>query len=172
MVEKPYKCDQCHSSHISKNSLHKHKSVTHSEKKRLEELCKQCNRNIPKRLFNRHMEKVHNVTRYTFNIVKEGIFLSNTDRYFKEIKKRWQNFCNISYHDHQNPPSEEIFLDYFQKKKEAGKSRKVMTESYRCLCKVNKYTSLLFSSLTTFGASEALRSKISIFLFFNPKTGD
>ena len=139
MVEKPYKCDQCHSSHISKNSLHKHKSVTHSEKKRLEELCKQCNRNIPKRLFNRHMEKVHNVTRYTFNIVKEGIFLSNTDRYFKEIKKRWQNFCNISYHDHQNPPTEEIFLDYFQKKKEAGKSRKVMTESYRCLCKVNKH---------------------------------
>ena len=139
MVEKPYKCDLCHSSHISKNSLHKHKSVTHSEKKRLEELCKQCNRNIPKRLFNRHMEKVHNVTRYTFNIVKEGIFLSNTDRYFKEIKKRWQNFCNISYHDHQNPPSEEIFLDYFQKKKEAGKSRKVMTESYRCLCKVNTH---------------------------------
>ena len=84
-IEKPYKCDQCNSSHISKNSLHKHKSISHSDKKRLEELCKQCNRNIPKRLFNRHMEKVHNVPRYTFNIVKEGIFLSNTDRYFKGI---------------------------------------------------------------------------------------
>ena len=74
-----------------------------------------------------------------------------------EIKKRWQNFCNLSYHDHQNPPSEDTFLDYFEKKKEAGKSRKVMTESYRCLCKVKFLT---ISNFTDF-----LQSPIKITIF-------
>ena len=32
-----------------------------------------------------------------FNIVKEGIFLSNSDKYFVEIKRHWNNFCNLRY---------------------------------------------------------------------------
>ena len=74
-----------------------------------------------------------------FNIVKEGIFLSNSDKYFIEIKRHWQNFCNLSYHGHENPPTEDMFLDFFKKKMAVGKSAKLMIETYRCLCKVYLY---------------------------------
>ena len=56
-----------------------------------------------------------------------------------EIKRHWQNFCNISYQDHENPPAETIFLDFFKKKLAVGKSAKLMVETYRCLCKVYLY---------------------------------
>ena len=84
-----------------------------------------------------HSEKDNYVA--GFKIIKEGIFLSNSDKYFVEIKRHWQNFCNISYQDHENPPAETIFLDFFKKKLAVGKSAKLMVETYRCLCKVYLY---------------------------------
>ena len=45
----------------------------------------------------------------------------------------------MSYHDHQNPPSEEMFFDFLKKRNEVGISSNYMEDSYRCLCRVYLY---------------------------------
>ncbi len=37
----------------------------------------------------------------------------------------------LSYQHHENPPTEDIFLDFFKKKMAVGKSAKLMVETYR-----------------------------------------
>ena len=104
-----------------------------------QEFCDRCQRSFPKRLFQRHLEKVHNAKKTAFNIINEGIFQSVTENTFLRTKRVWENFCKKSYHNHKYPPTEEMFLKYLKMKKETGSSPAFVTDSYRCLCRVYLY---------------------------------
>jgi hypothetical protein len=71
--------------------------------------------------------------------LKEGIFLTVSEDTYQKSKRIWQQFCEMSYHDHQNPPSEEMFFDFLKKRNEVGISSNYMEDSYRCLCRVYLY---------------------------------
>ena len=75
----------------------------------------------------------------SFNIVKEGVFEPLTESGFVTAKRTWERFCKLSYHNHQNPPTEEMFLDYFKKKKEDGIKSDNMFQQFRYLRKVYLY---------------------------------
>jgi hypothetical protein len=69
------------------------------------------------------LEKVHHAQStcyHLFNIYKDGIFENMTESAFKSEKTRWSQFCKEIYHDHTKPPTEDMFLDFFKKKKEKG----------------------------------------------------
>ena len=104
-----------------------------------QQFCDRCDRDFPKRLFQRHLERVHHAKKTAFNIINEGIFLSVTENTFMRTKRVWENFCKVSYHNHKNPPTEEMFLEYLKMKKETGSSSAFVTDSYRCLCRVFLY---------------------------------
>ena len=80
----------------------------------------------------------------SFNIVKEGVFEPLTESGFVTAKRTWERFCKLSYHNHQNPPTEEMFLDYFKKKKDAGtKCSRFLVDSY---CKLRRVYFHLYGS--------------------------
>ena len=54
------------------------------------------------------------------------------------------NFHNQYWHDHRKPPNEEMFLDYFKKKKDAGtKCSRFLVDSY---CKLRRVYFHLYGS--------------------------
>ena len=40
------------------------------------------------------------------------------------LKRYWNDFCRRSYINQENPPTEELYAEYFRKKKEAGETDK------------------------------------------------
>ena len=54
-------------------------------------------------------------------------------------KRVWENFCKVSYDNHKKQPTEKMFLEYLQLKKETGSSPAFVADSYRCLCRVFLY---------------------------------
>ena len=80
-----------------------------------------------------------NKPKSSFNIVKDGVFEPLTESGFITAKRTWERFCKLSYHNHQNPPTEEMFLDYFKKKKEDGIKSDNMFQQFRYLRKVYLY---------------------------------
>ena len=54
-------------------------------------------------------------------------------------KRVWENFCKVSYDNHRKQPTEKMFLEYLQLKKETGSSPAFVADSYRCLCRVFLY---------------------------------
>ena len=101
--------------------------------------CNRCSTYFPKRLFQRHLEKVHHAKKSAFNIINEGIFESVTENTFMRTKRVWENFCKVSYDNHKKQPTEKMFLEYLQLKKETGSSPAFVADSYRCLCRVFLY---------------------------------
>ena len=85
------------------------------------------------------MENVHSVPKSAFNILKEGIFLSVSEDTYQKSKRIWQQFCEMSFHDRKNPPTEDMFFDFLKKRNEVGISSNYMEDSYRCLCRVYLY---------------------------------
>ena len=71
--------------------------------------------------------------------MKDGVFEPLTESGFITAKRTWERFCKLSYHNHQNPPTEEMFLDYFKKKKEDGIKSDNMFQQFRYLRKVYLY---------------------------------
>ena len=62
------------------------------------------------------------------------------DRHGKRIepyKLAWGNFCRLSYHDQSNPPTAEMYIDFFEKRIEEGRSDASIYSSYTSLKKVN-----------------------------------
>ena len=53
--------------------------------------------------------------------------------YCRLYRTSWENFCKLSYLDHQNPPTEETFLDYFKKKHASGRTGEYMFQCYQRL---------------------------------------
>ena len=57
--------------------------------------------------------------------------------FFKsDFSSYFLHYCRRSYHEQQNPPSEEIYAAYFRAKKEAGETDKDMWMIYLALRKV------------------------------------
>ena len=52
---------------------------------------------------------------------------------FRLYRTSWENFCKLSYNDYQNPPTEEMFLDYFKKKQQSGRTGEYMFQCYQRL---------------------------------------
>ena len=46
------------------------------------------------------------------------------ERQLETYKYNWGSFCKLSYHNQQNPPTEEMYVDFIKKKKEAGRTDK------------------------------------------------
>ena len=46
------------------------------------------------------------------------------ERQLETYKYNWGTFCKLSYHNQQNPPTEEMYVDFIKKKKEAGRTDK------------------------------------------------
>ena len=72
----------------------------------------------------------------SFTFAKDGILHSKTDIALTKIRTRWATFCQISYFNHEDPPTEENFLDFLSKKKESGRTLQYIAELYATLCKV------------------------------------
>ena len=75
----------------------------------------------------------------SFTFAKEGILHSKTDIALRRIRTRWATFCQISYFNHENPPTEETFIDFLSKKKESGRTLQYIAELYHTLCKAFHY---------------------------------
>ena len=110
----------CNYSFRYEKDLEKHKLNSHSDQK-YEEL-----------VTNKSIQSV--MPHFTF--AKEGILQSKTDIAMMRIRTRWANFCQISYFNHENPPTEENFIDFLGKKKESGRTLQYIAEHYATLCKV------------------------------------
>ena len=55
------------------------------------------------------------------------------------LRTRWANFCQISYFNHEDPPTEENIIDFLSKKKESGRTLQYIAELYHTLCKAFHY---------------------------------
>ena len=75
----------------------------------------------------------------SFTFAKEGILHSKTDIALTKIRTRWATFCQISYFNHEDPPTEENFIDFLSKKKESGRTLQYIAELYHTLCKAFHY---------------------------------
>lgn len=58
------------------------------------------------------------------------------ERQLETYKYNWGTFCKLSYHNQQNPPTEEMYVDFIKKKKEAGRTDKALWNTYLVLKKV------------------------------------
>lgn len=67
--------------------------------------------------------------------VFRNLFLKNP-RSIEGYKYEWASFCKLSYYDQQNPPTEEMYIDFIQKKKESGKTDKAIYLIYLRLKKI------------------------------------
>ena len=57
-------------------------------------------------------------------------------RAFKNHQSDWANFCHLSYLDHQNPPTAEMYIDFIRKIKETGRTEKSIYNIYLRLRKI------------------------------------
>ena len=163
MAENDLKCNECQKKCRSLKHLRKHKRILHGP----QEFCEKCNKNFPVQLFIRHLDTVHPddadlkatfiskkripsikkkgraykslKVSHSFVINKDGLFLDKTDRVFRSSIVTWNNFCELSYHEHQKPPTEDLFLDFLKKMKEAGKTTDAVLEYNRGLHRVYQY---------------------------------
>ena len=90
-----------------------------------------------KNLNNKNIKKVHkHNSKENYNKGKSSSFVEDQDiwnldffskmneRQLETYKYNWGSFCKLSYHNQQNPPTEEMYVDFIQKKKEAGRTDK------------------------------------------------
>ena len=111
--------------------------------------CKICNKTLSKKYLSEHIKLTHNnEAKRDKKLSKNSDFCEDQEIWNMEIfckmnekqvdvyKQNWGNFCKISYHDQKNPPTEEMFVDYITKKKEAGRSDKALWNIYLTLKKV------------------------------------
>ena len=87
---------------------------------------------------NKNIKKAHknNSSRENDNKGKSSSFVEDqaiwnleffgkmNERQLETYKYNWGSFCKISYHNQQNPPTEEMYVDFINKKKEAGRTDK------------------------------------------------
>ena len=111
----------CNYSFRYEKDLKKHKLNSHSDQK-YEEL-------VTNKFSKSAMPKF-------FTFAKEGILQSKTDIAMMRIRTRWANFCQISYFNYEDPPTEENFIDFLSKKKESGRTLQYIAELYATLSKV------------------------------------
>ena len=100
---KEFQCQDCGRQCKDQQSFENHKQFHkyYLGNSSVQKLCDKCDRNIPKRLFQRHLESVHQIEKSSVNILKEGIFLTLSEKGFTRTRQVWQNFCKISYQDHR-----------------------------------------------------------------------
>ena len=100
---KEFQCQDCGRQCKDQQSFENHKQFHkyYLGNSSVQKLCDKCDRNIPKRLFQRHLESVHQIAKSSVNILKEGIFLTLSEKGFTRTRQVWQNFCKISYQDHR-----------------------------------------------------------------------
>ena len=91
-----------------------------------------------KNLNNKNIKKAHknNISKENDNKGKSSSFVEDQDiwnleffgkmneRQLETYKYNWGSFCKLSYHNQQNPPTEEMYVDFIKKKKEAGRTDK------------------------------------------------
>ena len=63
-------------------------------------------------------------------------FKNKTLKQLDHYKYNWGNFCQLSYHDQQNPPTEEMYVDFIKKKKEEGRKDRTIYQIYMNLKRV------------------------------------
>ena len=137
---KDFQCEKCGKECKTEEKYNNHKQFHKYYLDNVEQkYCNRCCTYFPKRLFQRHLERVHHAKKSAFNIINEGIFESVTENTFMRTKRVWENFCKVSYDNHKKQPTEKMFLEYLQLKKETGSSPAFVADSYRCLCRVFLY---------------------------------
>jgi len=68
---------------------------------------------------------------------KEGVFSTMSENSLNNYKRYWNTFCTLSYIDNQQIcPTEEMYVDYFTREKEAGRNEKALWVIYLALKKV------------------------------------
>ena len=90
-----------------------------------------------KNLNNKNIKKVHkHNSKENYNKGKSSSFVEDqniwnldffskmNERQLETYKYNWGSFCKLSYHNQQNPPTEEMYVDFIEKKKEAGRTDK------------------------------------------------
>ena len=90
-----------------------------------------------KNLNNKNIKKVHkNSSKENDNKGKSSSFVEDQDiwnldffgkmneRQLETYKYNWGSFCKLSYHNQQNPPTEEMYVNFIEKKKETGRTDK------------------------------------------------
>ena len=60
-------------------------------------------------------------------------------RQLESYKLAWASFCKLSYHDQSNPPTREMYIDFFEQKLEEGRSSISIYNTYIALKKVALY---------------------------------
>ena len=63
-------------------------------------------------------------------------FKNKTSKQLDNYKYNWGNFCQLSYHDQQNPPKEEMYVDFIKKKKEEGRKNRTIYQIFMNLKRV------------------------------------
>ena len=72
-----FQCENCGKKCNNQHNYQNHKQFhKYYIDKASQEFCESCQREIPQRLYQRHLESVHSVPKSAFNILKEGIFLT------------------------------------------------------------------------------------------------
>ena len=73
------------------------------------------------------------------DIWKVDFFKDKRGRQLEPFKLAWASFCKLSYHDQSNPPTREMYIDFFEQKLEEGRSSISIYNSYIALKKVALY---------------------------------
>ena len=53
-------------------------------------------------------------------------FRTKNKRVLENYKYDWASFCKLSYNDQQNPPTEDMYIDFIEKKRESGRTEKAI----------------------------------------------
>ena len=86
---KEFQCQECGKQCKDQQSYENHKQFHkyYLSDSNSQTLCNKCDRNIPKRLFQRHLESVHQIAKSSVNILKEGIFLTLSEKGFTRTRQ-------------------------------------------------------------------------------------
>jgi len=158
-------CDECDKVCKTQKQLTHHKHYHKYYLNGPQIFCQICDKNIPEKLFVRHVDTVHpgdpglkdglevksedgltnhlrkiaKKKQHNWTINKDGIFADKSETIFHQAKGHWNNFCKLVYTNHEQPPTEEQVLDYMKLKKEAGRSSSMVVEYKKGLGRVYQY---------------------------------
>ena len=117
-IENNFKCQDCGKQCKNEKHYKSHRYYHENTLNGPHINCVECNKEIPEKLYARHMKRVHQKTKSADTNEAEfwniDFFLSMKKSSLRDLKRHWKDFCRRSYHEQQNPPSEEIYADYFR----------------------------------------------------------
>ena len=134
---KEFQCEECGKQCKNKKSFKSHMFYHKNVQNGPHITCVECNIEVPEKLFQRHIKKVHEKEKKPSSDIWEmDFFKSRKKSSIVGLKRYWNDFCRRSYINQENPPTEELYSEYFRERKEAGETDKEMWNIYLNLRKL------------------------------------